>query len=172
METAKFEFLSVDVETTGLDPDKDMIIQLGAVAFNMDGTFEEFSNYVSWPRYGGDAFALQMNAAILKKLATEEHPPAQVVAEAFKLWVNAKCVPKVTPVGWNVGPFDCAFLKKWGITFGHRCVELGTLFMNTTTGKPATSAAITREWLGREVTHDALQDARDARELMMRRLRG
>lgn len=168
----KFEFLSVDVETTGLDADKDMVIQLGAVAFDLDGNSEEFSNYVSWPRYGGDAFALQMNAVILKKLATEEHPPVHAVAAGFKAWLEAKCVPRVIPVGWNVGSFDCAFLKKWGITqFNHRCIELGTLYMNPETFKPGTSNDATKKWFDRDVTHDALQDARDARDLFLRVVR-
>jgi oligoribonuclease (3'-5' exoribonuclease) len=165
-------FIAIDLETTGLDPQRDQILQIGAVAYGGYGEPAEFNTYVRHERYEGDAFALQMNAEILRKLADKEAriPDAKSALMSLSCFLDRYCGTQATPhpVGFNVGPFDMAFIRaawpcdRW--PFHHRCIELGSLYASPA-GFPATSSEITYRALGRDVTHDALQDARDAREL-------
>ena len=174
-------FCAFDLETTGLDPQRDQILQIGAVLFTKDGVIDEFETLVRHDRYEGDPFALQMNAAILKRLAAGEGAPLgeallsddEGVARNLGDFLTADNIKRPPhPVGFNVGSFDIRFLppyaQKW---FHHRCVELGSVFM-ADDGTPGTSNKVVQGLLGRKVAHDALQDARDAAELYMGRLNG
>ena len=67
----KHTHVAFDLETTGLYPRRDQILQIGAVAFTPSTEdCEEFSCLVRWDRVSGDPFALQMNASILKRIAS------------------------------------------------------------------------------------------------------
>jgi oligoribonuclease (3'-5' exoribonuclease) len=173
----KHKFVAFDLETTGLDPQRDQILQIGAVAYGGDGDPIEFEALVRHERYEGDAFALQMNAAILRRLAGGSGVRAIDAACHFVSFVREHCAPRPHPVGFNVGSFDVAFLtrmfrefKNFGSVFGqvgdllhHRALELGS-FLSESGGVPVSSSeALREEWGdGAVVTHDALQDARDA----------
>ena len=39
-------YVAIDLETTGLDPDRDAIIEVGAVRFGLDGACETFRTFV------------------------------------------------------------------------------------------------------------------------------
>jgi oligoribonuclease (3'-5' exoribonuclease) len=160
--------VAFDIETTGLDPQKDQILQMAAVVFDPVNQISlgEFDTLVCHSRYEGDAFALQMNAGILKRLAKGEgHSPSYAYHRLHSFLTDHQAL-KSHAVGFNVGKFDLAFLRRIHIgpdTFHHRTIELGSLLSQD--GLPVSSKEATVNCLGREVTHDALQDCRDAAEL-------
>lgn len=63
---------SIDIETTGLNPDNCQILQIGAVVFRTDTEkFEAISTYnkiMLHPIITGDPFALNLNTEIIKRI--------------------------------------------------------------------------------------------------------
>jgi len=165
--------VALDLETTGLDPQKDQILQIGMLCFeSITGeVIGEFETLVSHARYEGDAYALQMNHKLLKRLAAGEGAniasARSLMAYQLRVWGFDIGDRKSKPVavGFNVAPFDLAFLKASRIDlFSHRAVELGTLLMHVFKDcQPVTSNAY-MEARGLEVTHTALEDCRMARD--------
>lgn len=171
-------FLAFDLETTGLDDQRDQILQIGAVAYGGEGDPSEFEVKVKRGRYTGDPFALQMNAALLRAIADGAGSDPETALGDFLEFIKSRCARRPHPVGFNVGQFDVAFVRAeirrlWDPDDGHywkashRCVELGTLWAGPD-GKPTTSTEVTSTYLHSEVTHDALQDAIDAAALHAR----
>src|SRR4051794_29939073 len=113
---------SIDIETTGLDPSIDQVLEVGVVLWETTDfatrveDLPTFHRYVDNGRVYGNAYALSMNSAILGKIAAggvgvirpEEVGPAlaswlkEVAPGSTKLW----------PTGKNVGSFDLQFLKR------------------------------------------------------------
>lgn len=64
---------SIDIETTGLNPDKSQILQVGAVVF--DTSSEKFNFIATYNKLiltneiKGEPFAIQMNARFIKKIS-------------------------------------------------------------------------------------------------------
>jgi len=68
------KFLSLDIETTGLDRDLDQVIEFGAIIEDTNNqlSFEEIPKFhaiIKHKRYSGSAFAINMNQRIFKILA-------------------------------------------------------------------------------------------------------
>jgi DNA polymerase III epsilon subunit-like protein len=164
-----FPYLSLDLETTGLDPETCQILEIGAVWDN-GGPIEELPTYrklVTHQQYTGNAYALAMNAKLLEELALrggldEWH----VATDLFNWLVSCGWDQKtsVTLAGKNVASFDLQFLKKlpqfdtW-LKFSYRCIDPAILFWRPEDTKlPDSKTCYERAGLG-EVTHTALEDA-------------
>lgn len=172
-----------DIETTGTDRDDDRILELGALVFDAEtgDTLGEFERAIHWERLTGDPYALMLNAGLIARIAKGEGT-TPLYDSLQDLWGflsdNFPHRNEEAPiaVGFNVGSFDLAFLRKaaersWsgGEFFHHRTVELGSLLM-AYTGSPgpvSSKEALPLLGEGREVAHTALQDCRDARDLYM-----
>jgi len=174
----KCPFIAMDLETTGLDIYNDQILQVGLVAFDKEGIKNKEVYYVKHDRIYGQPYALAMNQKILYKISKgEDCHTWDCVDDFIYLFVDNNCAKKPIPVGFNVGPFDLAFLNHWASPnnkdrFHHRCIELGTVFAHTETGLPMTSTEALKKYLNKEVSHDALEDAEDAAKLYIGRLNG
>lgn len=164
--------VALDLETTGLNPQRDQILQLGMLAFDTETgeTVGELELLVAHDEYRGDPYALAMNADILRRIAkagrgdiVHDRRLDNRVSVTLDLW-DMPNRPKA--VGFNVTPFDLAFLKAAGVdVFHHRAVEVGSLLMPRMGAiAPVTSA----EWMafhaGADVAHTALADCRMARD--------
>lgn len=69
------KFVSIDIETTGLDPETCQILEFGAVIDDMAKPMvvrPQFHRYLRHKEIHGEAFALQMNHEILLKIAQPE----------------------------------------------------------------------------------------------------
>jgi oligoribonuclease len=133
------KYVSIDIETTGLDPENCQIIQIGAV---IEDTINErpiselpkFQCLVEHAQISGSPFALKMNSGILEKLGELERADREersdirkkynilsptLVAKSFKMWLSsngfesAADLPiSITAAGKNFASFDKLFLQR------------------------------------------------------------
>lgn len=120
--------ISLDIETTGLDPEKDQILEIGAWAWtwgDMAGDIEDmpsFSVTVKHHRISGQARALLMNSRLLDKIDIDPEDcswPSDAIRE-FANFVK-ECRgdgPKPVALGKNAASFDLPFLYKTGLKPG------------------------------------------------------
>lgn len=189
----KTPYVSIDIETTGLDPDYCQVIEFGAVFDDWVtpiGQLPRFQTYVFHNRITGQPGALQMNAAILKKLADVERDmhgrdylncqdrgsyvrPKALCAE-FAGWLRKQLVdPRkaIVVAGKNFSGFDRQFLERlhgWNIPFCHRVIDPAMLYW--VPGKdatpPSTQECLVRASIPGNVKHTALEDALDVVRLI------
>lgn len=133
-------YISVDLETTGLDPLKDDILEFGAVFDDLEhpkpyDKLPQFHSYVlPWrvdqqlfghlnpsaqgqhASYHGDPYALSMHPTILRRIAKREAPyvyrTPQGLIQAFSQWLNDFGLSTAVFCGKNFASFDLQFLNK------------------------------------------------------------
>ena len=138
------KYVSIDIETTGLDPETCQILQIGAVIEDTLNPvpFEDLPSFkciVEHENYSGSPFALSLNSWILKILGGLENKtkderleyrkyhnilPVGLVAKSFQMWLIENCLAtdligpvKINAAGKNFASFDKVFLQKlpnWG----------------------------------------------------------
>lgn len=136
------KYVSIDIETTGLDPDNCQILQIGAVIEDTQNVkpIEELPKFlciVEHERYSGQPTALAMNHGIIEKLSQldraskeerssirKQHNilPVGIVAQSFAMWLQANGIDPnpesktqqvtITAAGKNFATFDKVFLQK------------------------------------------------------------
>jgi DNA polymerase III epsilon subunit-like protein len=162
-------YVSIDIETTGLDPDKCQIIELAAVIDDLVTPFEELPKFrylVKEPTYRGEPYAFSMHAALFREIATSsmcysvlprESDIVSVVASEgavthrLSKWLDLN---DVTPnlflaAGKNFAGFDARFMRRLPqanlFTWEHRVLDPGPLYMlPTDTIVPSTNTCIER----------------------------
>lgn len=172
-------YFSIDTETTGLNPDQAQVIEFAAV-FD-DGTdkplnsLPAFRRLLRWPVYFGDAFALQMNAALLKAICDKDNPdviPGETLGAEFMGFIAAcglQTTDRITAAGKNFASFDLQFLKRLpgfndgGVKFRHRFIDPAMLYWEADSDLQLPDSQICRERAGLfgPVAHTALADALD-----------
>jgi oligoribonuclease (3'-5' exoribonuclease) len=169
------KYVSIDLETTGLDEEYCQIIEIGAV---VDDTSYEtpvdklptFHCYVVHPYYSGEPYALHMHADIFSKLHHRpegwRYEPITTVAGAFQLWIAKHFEDeKATIAGKNFMSFDMNFMKKLPnfdkSQFAHRCIDPAMRFWQPSVDEkiPNLKTCMERAGIKGEVTHTALEDA-------------
>ncbi len=171
-------YVSIDLETTGLDPERCQIIEMGAVVADssmQDGpiaALPTFHTYVTQPYWTGESYALSMHSQIFRRIATKESGYSYIepvyLTEVFTEWLyNSGVSPKIVVAGKNFGAFDLPFLRKFsGMAelFGHRFIDPAMLYFDPMLDEriPDLQTCLYRAGLGnREVSHTALEDAQD-----------
>lgn len=181
-------YVSVDIETTGLDKESE-ILQIAAVfddlvspikdleTFNMTIKHEKFRH--------SEPYALVMNAKLIEKMTRNENVyPSWTVANKFIDWLseiaqqtyffdtdnNLKMKGKIQFAGKNVANFDIPMLSKFmqeqGLTNQfdllktHRTIDVGSLYLPDF-GYNVSLSEINQLLDRPEVSHDALDDAMD-----------
>jgi DNA polymerase III epsilon subunit-like protein len=182
------KLLSIDIETTGLDPNFCSVLEVGAVLFDpqpelaTDGKINEagrrpatFERLVSHSRIQGEPYSLQMNQHILQELCGLKPTHIEIIAAnrvgpQLREWLRQNGVDqnnKVTIVGKNYDAFDRRFLEKligWNLAMNplleRRTLDVGSLYFKPEDGKVASLDACL-ETIGCTglVTHRALDDA-------------
>lgn len=134
-------YLSIDIETTGLDPKSNQIIEFGAVLEDTKNILPidqlpTYHAYVTHPggNLTGNVFALNLNAGIIEKLKNQEDlkdkynfVPVGDLAERFLYWLSTqgfeiktqnegqqneyKYSETLTVAGKNFSGFDRLFLN-------------------------------------------------------------
>ena len=95
--------VALDIETTGLDPQKDAIIEIGAVLFNEHRIEDEWSTLIN-PGRKIPPFITQLTG--INDHMVVESPPIQKVIPELRQFVGDFPI-----LGHNVG-FDLSFLRK------------------------------------------------------------
>jgi oligoribonuclease (3'-5' exoribonuclease) len=186
------KYLSFDIETTGTEvkaPDR--ILMLSAVVEDTSNLLPldklpHFTCFVAQDTYKGEAFALALNAWILKEIAQWEKtywkPQALQYIPKYKVysgegWTDPFLTflkehfgkDRVTMAGKNVGTFDFQFLPPHVQNrFRHRMIDPGSLFCNFDKEVPPSLDEICQPLGMTAVTHDAYEDALKVIEVIRR----
>jgi oligoribonuclease (3'-5' exoribonuclease) len=184
------KYLSLDLETTGLNPLLDQILMVGAVVEDTEHPevpvedLPSFVCFIEHDRYRGNAFALGLNGWIFDNLSgrnrTREDVPIYPSFHACGDPYVASWVPKFSDflsdnfsideriilAGKNMGSFDFQFLKEelpaaFLKRFGYRYIDPGSVFIDWSKGPESLPAIKGRFGMEEECSHDALEDARD-----------
>ncbi|MCH7706274.1 MAG: 3'-5' exoribonuclease [Chloroflexi bacterium] len=156
--------VALDLETTGLDPARDEIIEIGAVRFRGNeilGTYETLVN----PGRAVPEFVRQLTG--ISQRDVDAAPPLSAVAEDMLAFVGDDPV-----VGHNVG-FDLRFLEKAGLRRGNSwydTLELASAFIPQASDYSLTGLARALG-ISHGKPHRALEDARLSHKLYLELLR-
>ncbi len=146
-------FVALDLETTGLDPNRDAIIEVGAVKFRDGEPVEEYHSLINPGR------PLPFEISQLTGITDRDligKPAFDQVAGAVMRFVGQQSV-----VGHNVG-FDLGFLRGQGLlaeNLGLDTWELSTILLPSLPGY-SLGALADRFGLAQGSKHRALDDAR------------
>lgn len=151
-------YVSIDLETTGLDPKYCQILEMAAVID--DGTpIQDCPKFWAIFDHGkklrGEPYALQMHSELLRQIAKRHSIPPLMhndcsvycgitnpkdAMESFSRWLTAQRFAtwdgSIVPAGKNFDSFDRVFLHKvlakvyYGIRFHYRALDPGLLFWN------------------------------------------
>ena len=183
------KYISIDIETLGLDDDWCDVIEFGAVIDDLKTPIEElprFHTYVtkSDDRYRGEPYAMAMHQTILKRIAKREegwlYTPADMLAGAFyefvrenyfkdePLYCDKREQMKVNLAGKNFALFDNLFLTKpeinlWkNVKFHHRIIDPGSMYLRLEDEVvPGLETCLQRSGVEKSVQHTAVEDAID-----------
>lgn len=166
----------IDLETTGLDPSRNQIQEIGAVAMHGGKIREQFHCYVEHKTLTYDAEAIRLFGTRLndRKIGVPVWDIDTAILQ-LRAWKVMNFIGRPVLGGKNVGSFDYQFLRAvWpGIdgSFGHRFLDIGNLFHplcpDEIPGLP-TCLEIAKEHgfsSDYEVSHYALDDAMLCAEL-------
>lgn len=145
--------VALDIETTGLDPHKDSILEIGAVRFNGRRVEAEWSTLIN-PGRSIPAFITQLTGITGQMVA--QAPPLQAVLVELADFVGDAPI-----VGHNVA-FDLSFLRRHGL-FGLNEIldtyEMAAILLPKT-GRYNLGALAQTLLVPLPATHRALDDAR------------
>lgn len=179
-------FLSIDIETTGLDEEYCQVLEIGAVLGDLTNTPVDNLPYtrlrLCYEKLVGQPVALAMNAKLIADMDRRAGPYPYIYPDQawsyFSEWLECS-VPgfwgtKLTVAGKNYGTFDRRFLAKlprWHTErFHHRTIDPAVLFWHPATDEvlPDTQECIRRAGLSWDLgsLHSALDDARLVVELV------
>lgn len=188
-------YVSLDIETTGLEPGKHSIIELGAVIDDLESPIDELPTFrclIDNDTIVADSYALGMHAdsGLLKELqdpgddVTVLDP--EMVGVAFKRWMVRNDIPYESPDdvgGWttarpvaagkNVASFDIDHLETLPdftnhVRFHHRVLDPGSMYFNPEKDSipPNLSTCLERAGFDDEIAHTGVEDSIDVVKLV------
>ena len=153
--------VALDIETTGLDPQTDSIIEIGAIRFNSRRVEGEWSSLIN-PGRRIPPFITQLTG-ITDQMVSESPPIRAVLADLTDFAGDAVIL------GHNIG-FDLSFLRKQGILRQNDSIdtyEMASVLMPSA-GRYNLSALGQALGVPLSATHRALDDARVTRAIFLR----
>jgi DNA polymerase-3 subunit epsilon/ATP-dependent DNA helicase DinG len=148
--------VALDIETTGLDPQADVIIEIGAVRFNARREEGEWTTLINPGRHI-PPFITQLTGITDQMIVSA--PPLRAVLSELSDFIGDSII-----VGHNIG-FDLSFLHKHGILRDNDCIdtyELAAVLLPTA-GRYNLSSLGQILGIPLPATHRALDDARVTR---------
>lgn len=186
------KFVSIDIETTGLNPEHCQVIEFGAVFVDNFEIKKKFRVVISHPKYSGDAYALSLNKRIFDEIVADNKITTENVVDvdnfivAFVNWLTDECGYEykdnnrisIIAAGKNFAAFDLQFLKRlprWdlNIKVHHRIFDPAILYFDPTTDEeiPNLDTCKIRAGLSGVVTHNAVEDAEDVANLLIHKFK-
>jgi DNA polymerase III epsilon subunit-like protein len=168
-------YCSIDIETTGLDPENCDIIEFAAILDDLSQykpieNLPKFHAYFMKDTYQGEPYALSMHSKIFQKISQKNGNVMKIeeLPYAFKNFLTKNGINednKINIAGKNAAMFDLPFLNKkiknWdGIRFSHRIIDPSILYYQPGDNYlPDTKTCMERAGIPGEVEHTALEDA-------------
>ena len=151
-------YVALDIETTGLDVERDAIIEIGAVKFRDGEVLDTWSTLVN-PRR-----PLPYKIHLLTGIKPEEVQQAPPLAAVLSLLT--RFIQEQPIVGHNIA-FDLGFLRQQGILLRNPAIDTFALASILLPGVPSYSLGVLTETLGIGLKehHRALADALAAKDL-------
>ncbi|NOX60817.1 MAG: DEAD/DEAH box helicase, partial [Chloroflexi bacterium] len=151
-------YVAVDLETTGLDPERDAIIELGAVRFR-DGEILDLYSQVVNPGRAVPRAIQQLTGITQAEIARA--PRLADIASSFRAFIGDAPL-----VGHNIG-FDISFLRSHNLYRFNPGIDTWTLSLILLPGLSSYKLGRIAEHLGIELreAHRALDDAAAAMEV-------
>jgi oligoribonuclease len=172
-------YVSVDIETTGLNPENCQVLEIGAVIDDGVTPIEDcptFHCYVDHVLILGEPFAVSMHPMILRRIATHEEgytylQPWEVPTRFHDFLKEHGLDPedeKIVVAGKNYASFDAHFLRKltdWDkhVRVHHRILDPAAMYWQPEIDGvelPDTKTCMERAGISGEVAHTAIEDAR------------
>lgn len=184
------KILYVDLETTGLNPVHDQVLEIGMVIDDLLDRkpldqLPSFQGLIHHPRYSGHPKALAMNAKLLEAIASNDpaytHFDHYEVADYAETWLNGnwQTGKSLNIGGKNVAGFDVPFLKtllgikpdaplkigKYSVK--HRVVDPGMLYLRADDDcVPDLNTCLERAGIAKRTQHTAIDDCLLVAELI------
>lgn len=165
------KYFVIDIETTGLDRDKDQILEFAAIYDDGTTTIDAcptFTRVIKRERVKGSPYAMAMNQDLLRLIA-QNPPPVNWCYEwelgrQFDKWAREQ--QPVGPLicgGQNFASFDLPFLRRLRSAFpeiSHRTIEANMFYLRPDDiSIPDTAECYRRATMSHPVSHRALADA-------------
>lgn len=163
--------ISLDIETSGLDPAKHVPLSIGAVDI---ATGRDYFVGLEWNELTVNTVAMRINRIDITRsdqdvrggISGASEPfrssrpgrtlPAKDAIDEFGLWLSEvrKCDAEIRALGKNPGSFDLLLLRPtwetfWkrtnlfqGFPFSHRCVDLNSVFVAIAAAKGGDATAV------------------------------
>ena len=190
------KLVSIDIETTGVNPNFCQIIEFAAVVFDPQPQIADpetgevkrdrerwatFEGLVKHDVIIGEPYALQMNQEILAEIAgaketyrTIYDSPWKLIQEFIQfLLPHRDGTTKLHPAGKNFCNFDLQFLKQvdgWeNVPLRRRCLDVGSLVFNPNDGEIRDlKKCLEVVGIRKEISHRAIDDAMDVATIVSR----
>lgn len=163
--------VSLDLETTGINPKEDRIIEIGIVKIHLNGERKKWSTYVNpgrpIPKEASDATRRESLPDGITDEVVKNAPTFVSFAMVF-----ANGLKECDFVGYNVRSFDLPLLsnefKRCGIGMDFRTAKVIDAFKLYQKLRPRNLDAYVEDYLGRKRTesHGALPDAEETLEAL------
>ncbi len=155
-------FVSLDIETTGLDSERDAIIEIGVVRFRGDDVLEEWSSIIN-PRRPIPQKITDLTGITQDMIEREGIPLWDGLRHAQRIVGNAPIV------GHNIA-FDLGFLRKQNQFLSNPSIDTFELagILVPHAGRYSLGALASELGIQLPATHRALDDARVAHQLYVK----
>lgn len=166
-------YIAIDIETTGLDPERCQVLEIACVVEDWVTPVEHlpvFRALVNPGEIRGDAYAIAMNAALIREMADAPRNDLNGCIIDLSGFLDRffpdrhKKGNGVTVAGKNFGAFDYRFLSRspsWKlIHHRHRFIDAGNLWWNPVTdpGLPDLATCLARAGCPPQKSHSAVHD--------------
>jgi oligoribonuclease (3'-5' exoribonuclease) len=166
----RFPYVSIDVETTGIDRQKSHVLQLAAIYDNGKDLEDlpTFDAVIKWPIIShAEEYAMNLNKALLARAFKGDNVVSIIEARYnFEGWLySVQPSGRFTAAGKNVQGFDMPILTNPVNNFNlrrflHRALDPGSMYTEEFNHIPTLNEINTV--IGRKpVTHNALDDCWD-----------
>jgi DNA polymerase-3 subunit epsilon/ATP-dependent DNA helicase DinG len=154
--------VSLDIETTGLDPDRDVILEIGVVRFRGDEVLDEWSSLIN-PRRDIPPKIVELTGITPEMVARDGIPLWDGLREAQRVVGNAPIV------GHNIA-FDLNFLRRQRQFVANPSIDTFELagILVPHAGRYSLGALASELGITLPATHRALDDARVAHALFQK----
>lgn len=191
------KFISIDIETTGLDPQKNQILEFGAIAIDTSYPtvpyIAEFRAVFIHQSLTGNPIALTMNAELISdisnvlKTKSFDYDTCNISGnnvyvrnteefqKYFDTWLESiNFTERLTLAGKNLASFDLKFIEAAGIKikYRHRMIDPAILYVDWEKDEtlPDLQQCLDRAGIVKSVEHTSLGDAGDVAELVLKKI--